>query len=129
MNIGAAAKASGVSAKMIRYYESIGLIKKANRTESGYRSFTSNDIHTLKFILNARNLGFKVKVIADLLQLWQNDERQSSDVKHLALEQVELLQSRINELQSMVNVLKDLAENCSGDNRPDCPILVDLEKV
>lgn len=128
MNIGEAAKSSGVSAKMIRYYESIGLIKKVNRTASGYRSFTPNDIHTLKFIINARNLGFKVKVIADLLKLWQDDHRESGDVKTLALEHIDVLQSRITELQSMVDVLRTLADNCNGDNRPDCPILIDLEK-
>ena len=127
MNIGDASKSSGVSATMIRYYESIGLIEAANRTESGYRSFTENNIHTLRFIRNARDLGFKVKAIAHLLGLWQDRTRQSVDVKEIALEHICALEVRISELQSMVSALQSLADNCNGDSRPDCPILIDLQ--
>jgi MerR family transcriptional regulator, copper efflux regulator len=126
MNIGQAAKASGVSAKMIRYYESIGLIPKTVRTEAGYRVYSDNDVHTLRFIRRSRDLGFSVDQISDLVSLWQDRERASKDVKRVALEQVETLERKITELQQMAGTLKHLAKNCHGDSRPDCPIIQEL---
>jgi len=126
MNIGQAAKASGVSAKMIRYYESIGLIPKTVRTESGYRVYSDHDVHTLRFIRRARDLGFSVEQIADLVSLWQDRERASKDVKAIALEHVGVLERKIRELQEMASTLKHLAVNCHGDARPHCPILEEL---
>ncbi|NBJ09771.1 Cu(I)-responsive transcriptional regulator [Microvirga arsenatis] len=126
MNIGQAAKASGVSAKMIRYYESIGLIPKTLRTESGYRVYSDHDVHTLRFIRRARDLGFSVEQIADLVSLWQDRERASKDVKAIALEHVGVLERKIRELQEMASTLKHLAVNCHGDARPHCPILEEL---
>ena len=127
MNIGQAATASGVSAKMIRYYESIGLMRESARTDSGYRIYYDKDLHTLRFIKRARNLGFSLEQIRDLLSLWQNSERASADVKAIALNHVEELNQRIRELSEMRDTLSTLAECCHGDQRPDCPILADLE--
>lgn len=127
MNIGEAASASGVSAKMIRYYEKTGLIQPAERTESGYRVYTEADVHTLRFIRRARNLGFMVEGIAELLALWQDRSRHSADVKRLALEHVAELEGKIRELEGMADTLRRLASCCSGDDRPDCPILSDFE--
>jgi MerR family gold-responsive transcriptional activator of gol and ges genes len=127
MNIGEAAEASGVSAKMIRYYEQIGLIEPAVRTESGYRTYSENDIHTLRFIRRSRDLGFSVEGIEELLALWRDRSRQSSVVKQLALDHIADLKRRIAELEGMVGTLQTLAKCCSGDHRPDCPILTDLE--
>jgi len=126
MNIGQAAAASGVSAKMIRYYESIRLIPKTVRTESGYRVYSDSDVHTLRFIRRARDLGFSVEQIADLVSLWRDRERASKDVKRIALEHVGLLERKIAELQEMAGTLKHLANNCHGDGRPDCPIIAEL---
>lgn len=126
MNIGQAAKASGVSAKMIRYYESTGLIRPARRSEAGYRHFGESDIHTLRFVGRARDLGFTVEQISELLALWQDRSRKSGDVKQLARGHVERLQRKIAELESMVATLTHLADCCHGDDRPDCPILDDL---
>jgi Cu(I)-responsive transcriptional regulator len=126
MNIGQAAAASGVSAKMIRYYESIGLIPKTVRTEAGYRVYSDHDVHTLRFIRRARDLGFSVEQIADLVSLWQDRERASKDVKAIALEHVVVLERKIQELQEMASTLKHLARNCHGDARPHCPILEEL---
>jgi MerR family copper efflux transcriptional regulator len=126
MNIGQAAQASGVSAKMIRYYESIGLIPKTVRTEAGYRVYSDHDVHTLRFIRRARDLGFSVEQIADLVSLWQDRERASKDVKTIALEHVTVLERKIRELQEMASTLKHLARNCHGDTRPHCPILEEL---
>lgn len=126
MNIGQAAKTSGVSAKMIRYYESSGLIRPAGRTEAGYRVFNDADIHTLRFIGRARDLGFTVEQISELLGLWHDQSRKSGDVKQLALGHVERLRQKISELESMVATLTHLADCCHGDDRPDCPILEDL---
>jgi Cu(I)-responsive transcriptional regulator len=126
MNIGQAAQASGVSAKMIRYYESIGLIPKTVRTESGYRVYSDHDVHTLRFIRRARDLGFSVEQIADLVSLWQDRERASKDVKTIALEHVSVLERKIRELQEMASTLKHLARNCHGDTRPHCPIIEEL---
>ncbi|MBO6552021.1 MAG: Cu(I)-responsive transcriptional regulator [Roseitalea sp.] len=128
MNIGQAADASGVSAKMIRYYEQNGLIPPAARTEAGYRVYSEQDVHMLRFIRRARDLGFSVDAIGGLLDLWRDQSRQSADVKRLALEHVRSLRRKIGELEAMADTLEDLAANCSGDHRPDCPILNDLER-
>ncbi len=127
MNIGQAAKASGVSAKMIRYYEEIGLIPPPARTASGYRSYGPADVHTLRFIRRARDLGFPVEGIEELLGLWRDRTRHSSDVKRLAVEQASRLRDKIRGLEAMVATLETLADCCAGDDRPDCPILQDLE--
>ncbi len=123
VNIGAAAKASGVTAKMIRHYEEIGLIPQAKRTDSGYRRYSSNDVHTLRFIRQARLLGFSIKQIETLLGLWQNRRRASATVKRLAMEHVAELERKISEMQVMKATLEQLATNCHGDGRPECPIL------
>jgi MerR family transcriptional regulator, copper efflux regulator len=128
LNIGAAADASGVSAKMIRYYESVGLIPAVARSDAGYRVYTPSDIHTLRFIRRARDLGFPVKEIAQLLTLWQDRERASADVKALALTHVEALHTKIAELEAMAKTLQHLAQHCQGNTRPDCPILDDLAR-
>ncbi|CAN4279271.1 MAG: Cu(I)-responsive transcriptional regulator [Lysobacterales bacterium 14-68-21] len=128
MNIGDAAKASGVSAKMIRYYEQIGLIPPAGRTHAGYRDYTEKDVHVLRFVRRTRDLGFSVAEIDGLLQLWRNRRRRSADVKRIALDHIEDLQRRIADMQEMAATLQQLATCCSGDDRPDCPILADLEQ-
>jgi MerR family transcriptional regulator, copper efflux regulator len=125
-NIGQAAEASGVSAKMIRHYESIGLIRAAGRSAGNYRVYDDRDVHTLRFVRRARSLGFSMKQIAELLSLWQNRSRSSAKVRRLALEHVDALENKILELQTMVRTLRHLAEQCHGDSRPDCPILDDL---
>lgn len=126
LNIGRAAEASGVSAKMIRHYESIGLLPAAGRTVAGYRIYRDGDIHTLRFIRRARDLGFSMKEIAALVGLWQNGRRSSSEVKKLAGQHMRDLDQKIRELQAMRDALAHLAEHCHGDDRPDCPILEDL---
>jgi len=123
MNIGEAARHSGVSAKMIRHYEGIGLISKAVRTYSGYRTYAASDVHTLRFIRQARNLGFSIKQIEQLLGLWRNQRRPSSKVKALAQEHIAELDARIAEMQAMKRTLQELAAHCHGDERPECPIL------
>jgi MerR family copper efflux transcriptional regulator len=128
MNIGKAAGTSGVSAKMIRYYESIGLIREASRTQAGYRNYSMSDVQTLSFIRRARDLGFSVALMGDLVTLWQDRSRASADVKRIALEHVEELERKAHELQEMSQALTHLAENCQGDARPDCPILSSLAK-
>ena len=127
MNIGQAAKATGISAKMIRYYEDTGLFGPVARTGSGYRIYSPRDIHTLGFIKRSRDMGFSVERIAELLQLWQDRSRHSADVKRMALEHVQVLEQRIAELQDMVRTVQSLANCCAGDDRPDCPILRDIE--
>ena len=126
MNIGEAAKASGVSAKMIRYYESVGLVPAADRTTSGYRVYSATDVEMLRFIRRSRDLGFTVEKIEELLALWRDRSRHSADVKRIALEQIEGLERKILEMQSMMESLRHLADACCGDHRPDCPILADL---
>ena len=123
MNIGQAAKASGISAKMIRYYEAIGLIGSAERTAAGYRTYGASDVHTLRFIRRARDLGFSVEQMGDLLALWRDRSRASADVKAIALTHIEELDRKAQALQDMSRTLKHLAEYCHGDKRPDCPIL------
>lgn len=128
MNIGEASRASRVSAKMIRYYEQIGLIPAADRTGSGYRTYTSADVHRLHFIRRARDLGFAVAEIGDLLSLWSDHSRQSADVKQLAEQHIAELERRIEEMRQMTATLKTLINSCAGDDRPDCPILQGLEQ-
>ena len=123
MNIGQAATASGVTAKMIRYYESIGLVPAAQRTDSGYRVYGEREVHTLRFIRRARKLGFSLERIAELLSLWQDGSRASADVKRIALDHVAELEERIRELTEMRDTIATLAACCHGDDRPDCPIL------
>ncbi len=123
MNIGQAAKAAGISAKMIRYYEDSGLIGPVARSESGYRVYGPRDIHTLGFIKRSRDMGFSVERIGELLALWRDRSRHSADVKRMALEHVAVLRRRIAELQDMVQTVQALADCCAGDERPDCPIL------
>ncbi|AFK54079.1 Cu(I)-responsive transcriptional regulator [Tistrella mobilis] len=129
MNIGQAAKASGVSAKMIRYYEQTGLIPKAIRSDAGYRNYSPSDVHTLRFIRRARDLGFSVEQIAELLALWRDRGRASADVKAVALSHVAGLKAKIAELQAMTRTLEHLAATCQGDDRPDCPIIEDLAEA
>lgn len=129
MNIGEAAKASGVNAKLIRHYESIGLIPKARRSVSGYRVYSETDVHILAFVKRARGLGFSMKEIKRLVDLWRNKKRASMEVKKLALSHIRSLETKISELQSMADTLKHLAKNCHGDERPDCPILENLALV
>jgi Cu(I)-responsive transcriptional regulator len=128
MNIGAAAKASGVSAKMIRHYESVGLFPEAARTESGYRQYTEREIHTLKFIRQSRDLGFSIEQIRALLGLWQNRRRSSRQVKALAQAHIDGLDAKLQELQSMKAALEHLVHCCNGDDRPDCPIIETLSR-
>lgn len=126
MNIGEAAERSGVNAKLIRHYESIGLIPKAARTDSGYRVYSDNDVHILRFIKRGRSLGFSMKEIKKLVSLWRNKSRASAEVKALALSHLRTLENKILELQEMADSLRLLARSCKGDARPECPILDDL---
>ena len=125
-NIGDAARRSGVSAKMVRHYESLGLLPAVARTESGYRQYGEADIHTLRFIKRSRDLGFSMAEIAQLLKLWQNRRRASAQVKKIALDHVGDLSRRIAEMQDMKRALEHLAHCCHGDERPECPILDEL---
>ena len=126
LDIGRASKASGVSVKMIRHYEAIGLLKDVARTYANYRVYSDNDVHTLRFIKRARALGFSMDDIRELLALWQNKTRPSASVKRIAGGHMLDLKRRILEMQSMVATLEHLTHNCHGDSRPDCPILDDL---
>lgn len=125
-NIGQAARQSGVSAKMIRHYETLGLLPAVPRTDAGYRQYGEAQIHTLRFIRRARLLGFSMLEIAELLKLWQNQGRASADVKRIALAHVADLERRIAEMQAMRQTLQELAQCCQGNQRPDCPILSGL---
>lgn len=126
MNIGQAARASGVSAKMIRHYESVGLFQEPSRTESGYRQYGDKDVHVLRFIRQARDLGFSLEQIAELLALWHDRGRPSRQVKALAAAHIEELEQKLQELQAMKATLEHLVHCCRGDDRPDCPILETL---
>ena len=128
MNIGQLAKQSGVNAKLIRHYESIGLIPKASRSEGGYRVYSTSDVQFLRFIKRSRSLGFPMKEIKKLVGLWRNKSRASKDVKTLAMAHLKELESKIQQMQEMAEALRRLSKNCHGDSRPDCPILTDLEK-
>jgi MerR family copper efflux transcriptional regulator len=126
MNIGEAAQRSGVSAKMVRHYESLGLLPQVVRTDAGYRQYGDKEVHTLRFIRRARDLGFGMAEIAELLKLWQNRRRASGDVKRIALNHMADLDRRIAEMEAMKRTLSSLASCCHGDQRPDCPILDEL---
>jgi len=126
MNIGEASAASGVSVKMVRYYEQIGLLPATRRTEAGYRVYDPDAIHRLRFIRRARDLGFSMVEISRLLALWGDDQRASADVKAVALAHVVELERKIAEMTAMKRTLEHLAHNCHGDHRPHCPILEDL---
>jgi MerR family transcriptional regulator, copper efflux regulator len=125
-NIGQAAHASGVSTKMIRHYETLGLLDQPRRTAAGYRIYDPKDIHTLRFVRGARNLGFSIKEIEQLLGLWRNRRRSSGDVRRIAQRHIDDLNRKIEELQAMRRTLEHLVGNCHGDHRPECPILDNL---
>lgn len=127
--IGRAAELTGVSAKMIRHYEALGLIPKARRTSGDYRVYSTTDLHSLRFVRRARDLGFSTKEIAGLLSLWRNKRRASAEVKRLAVQHIADLDRKITELQSMRATLANLATHCHGDARPECPILDDLAQI
>ncbi|MFJ4345733.1 Cu(I)-responsive transcriptional regulator [Pseudomonas sp. NPDC089401] len=126
MNIGQAARRSGLSTKMIRYYEAIGLLKPATRSDSGYRLYQPEDLHSLAFIKRSRDLGFSLEEVGKLLTLWQDRGRASADVKALAMQHIDALNLRIEELVGLRDTLSELVDHCQGDERPDCPILKDL---
>ena len=128
MDIGRASKASGVSVKMIRHYEAIGLLSKVARTLANYRVYRESDVHTLRFIRRARALGFSMEDIHELVSLWQNRTRSSASVKKIAGKHVDELKRKIAELKGMVDTLEHLTKHCHGDHRPDCPILDDLAR-
>lgn len=127
LNIGQAASASGVSAKMIRHYEGVGLLPEAHRTESGYRQYGESDVRTLRFIRHSRDLGFSLQEIAKLVSLWQDRSRPSREVKALARKHIEELDAKAQELLAMKSALEHLVHCCRGDERPDCPIIDSLE--
>jgi MerR family transcriptional regulator, copper efflux regulator len=126
VHIGQAAALSGVSAKMVRHYESLGLLTPVGRTDSGYRLYGAADVHSLRFIKRARDLGFSMADIGELVGLWHNQQRNSAQVKRIAQRHVEALRLRIGQLQAMERSLQHLTHCCQGDDRPDCPILDDL---
>lgn len=128
MNIGDASRASGVSIKMVRHYEAIGVLPKAARTEGNYRLYGPNEVHTLRFVRRARNLGFSMDQIRELLGLWQSKSRSSVAVKKIARAHVDELKAKIAELEAMVKTLEHLMQHCHGDHRPECPILDDLSR-
>lgn len=127
MNIGEAARHTGLSAKMIRYYESIELISPTGRSANGYRHFDEEDLHRLAFIRRSRDLGFSLEEVGRLLTLWHDRQRASADVKALAGTHIQALNRKIHELVSLRDTLQELVDTCHGDDRPDCPILKDLE--
>lgn len=126
MNIGEAAKASGVNAKMIRHYESIGIIPKASRSDSGYRQYSENDVHILAFVRRSRTMGFSMKEIKKLVSLWRDRRRASSEVKKMTMIHLNNIEKKIEDLQAIRSTLLNLANHCHGDDRPTCPILEDL---
>ncbi len=126
MNIGEAARLSGVSAKMVRHYESLGLLPQVHRSDSGYRQYTEAEVHTLRFIKRARDLGFSMAEIAELVSLWQNRRRASQNVRRIAQKHADELGERIAAMQAMQHTLAHLVHCCQGNERPECPILDDL---
>lgn len=128
MQIGEAAKLSGVSSKMIRHYERIGLVPSAERRGNTYRDYSPADVPRLRFVHRARDLGFSIAKIRDLLRLWSDQARSSAEVKGLAIEHIGELEGRIELLRQMADTLRGLADSCDGSDRPDCPILRDLER-
>lgn len=128
VNIGEAASLAGVTPKMVRHYESLGLLPKVHRTESGYRVYTEAEVHTLRFIKRSRDLGFSMAEIAELVKLWQDRRRPSANVKKVATRHLEELDRKIEEMRSMRKTLAHLVHCCHGDDRPDCPILNDLAR-
>ena len=126
MNIGQASRSTGVSSKMIRYYESIGLITAPARTAAQYRVYADDDVHTLRFVRRSRDLGFSLEETRELLALWRDKSRASADVKNLAMAHVRELEEKAAELKAMADTLRHLATHCHGDHRPDCPILADF---
>jgi MerR family copper efflux transcriptional regulator len=126
MNIGEAAKLSGVSAKMARHYESLGLLPQVARTDAGYRQYGDKEVHTLRFIRHARDLGFSMAEIGELLKLWQNQRRSSANVKKIAQKHLAEIDARMAEMAAMRKALQHLVHCCAGDERPDCPILEEL---
>jgi len=126
MNIGEAARASGVSSKMIRHYEQIGLLPQAVRRDNGYRLYGDVEVQSLRFIRHARNLGFGLETVRELLSLWQDESRESRDVRRLATEHLQALQRKAEELRVVMAALQNLVSCCHGDARPDCPILEEL---
>ena len=126
MNIGEAARLSGVSAKMVRHYESLGLLPQVQRSDSGYRQYNGAEVHTLRFIKRSRELGFSIAEIAELVSLWQNRRRASTNVRRIAQKHADDLAQRIKAMQAMQHTLAHLIACCQGDERPDCPILDDL---
>lgn len=129
MNIGEAARASGVSAKMIRYYEATGLLRLPVRRDNGYRDYGAVDVHELRFIRRARGLGFETQEVSELLSLWRDKGRASRDVHRIASDHIALLRTRISQMEAMVNTLSALVDSCHRDDRPHCPILDDLSGV
>lgn len=129
MNIGEAASRAGVTPKMVRHYEMLGLLPKVHRTEGGYRVYSQAEVHTLQFIKRSRELGFSIPEISQLVKLWQDRRRSSANVKKLASEHVAELERKIQELEEMRNALRHLIHCCHGDHRPECPILNDLERA
>jgi len=125
-NIGEAARRSGVSAKMVRHYESLGLLPAVQRTDAGYRQYGDSEVHTLRFIRRARDLGFSMDEIAQLLKLWQNRRRSSAEVRRIASRHIEDLSRKLAEMEAMRRTLQHLVHCCHGDDRPDCPILDEL---
>ncbi|TGL06650.1 Cu(I)-responsive transcriptional regulator [Leptospira bouyouniensis] len=127
MNIGELSKSSGVNAKLIRHYESIGLIPETRRNENGYRMYSEDDVHFVRFIKRSRELGFSLEDIKSLIGLWKNKSRSSKQVKQLAEKHLEELNLKLKQIKDMADTLKHLVHNCHGDHRPDCPILKKLE--
>ena len=125
-NIGEAARRSGVSAKMVRHYESLGLLPAVHRTDAGYRQYGDTEVHTLRFIRRARDLGFSMDEIAQLLKLWQNRRRSSAEVRRIASRHIDDLSRKLAEMEAMRRALQHLVHCCHGDDRPDCPILDEL---
>ena len=127
MNIGEVSKMADVNSKMVRRYEALGIIPKAGRTDAGYRQYSQNDVHVLQFVKHARELGFSMKDIKQLVSLWRNKSRPSSQVKSIAQKHAAELEAKLIEIKAMLKTLNNLVDNCHGDDRPDCPILDGLE--